>query len=307
MNLYRIQDSDRPCYVLAPSYQAAVHAFRVQMMGENPSTPACEVEDPDGVELLARRSNPDDSPEILFLPGWRLRQGPVPDATYRAECRHDFGGEVEAHAETKPRPEPYATAEPGPIFATVRLHGGPLGLRVESTPGVASSEDEHAPEPTTADNLPARVADAVRCVGEGRGPCAMVAAVNVLPDLAADWRRLRDELEEWRRFSIVHIPSARQKTASPSEASRWIADWVRKIDALTDQKREDAARIRELEEAVRTLRAAIEGSPDQPTPPSMLGTLAGCFNPPYSEKILDRVRELRAALKATEGLEASDD
>lgn len=67
MNLYRIQDDDRPCYVIASDWTQALFTWKAQMQREDPSE--CDVEEPDGIELIAKGIDVQDMPEILFAPG----------------------------------------------------------------------------------------------------------------------------------------------------------------------------------------------------------------------------------------------
>lgn len=56
--LFLVQDSDRPLYVLAESWQDALEKWRARIYDENPGL---EVEwDPDGISLVA------DTNDIIF-------------------------------------------------------------------------------------------------------------------------------------------------------------------------------------------------------------------------------------------------
>ncbi|MCP3962409.1 MAG: hypothetical protein GY719_31595 [bacterium] len=64
MKLFRIQDGDRPMYVIASDWSDAVERWTDRMRVENPDCE--EIEGPDGVQLLAE--NDDDFPEFLGRP-----------------------------------------------------------------------------------------------------------------------------------------------------------------------------------------------------------------------------------------------
>jgi hypothetical protein len=50
--LYLIQDSDRPCYVIAHDWQDALGKWKIQIAKEN-DCPPHEVEDPKGISFIA--------------------------------------------------------------------------------------------------------------------------------------------------------------------------------------------------------------------------------------------------------------
>ena len=64
MNLYEVQDSDRPIYVVAESWTQALEAWKEQMIFENESTPGCGVPEPSGIRLVAE--NRGDMPDLLL-------------------------------------------------------------------------------------------------------------------------------------------------------------------------------------------------------------------------------------------------
>lgn len=66
MNLYRIQDDRRPCYVIASDFTEALFVWQAQMERENAD---CRIEPPDGVELVARGTDVDRMPGILWAAG----------------------------------------------------------------------------------------------------------------------------------------------------------------------------------------------------------------------------------------------
>lgn len=51
-NLYRIQDDDRPMYVLAPSFSEALERWRALIRRENPGDPENENADPEGISFV---------------------------------------------------------------------------------------------------------------------------------------------------------------------------------------------------------------------------------------------------------------
>lgn len=59
-NLYRIQDSDRPMWVVAETYGQAVQRWKVQIALENNQQPS-DVTDPQGVELVCESNSLLDS------------------------------------------------------------------------------------------------------------------------------------------------------------------------------------------------------------------------------------------------------
>lgn len=65
MNLFQVQDSDRPMWVVAESYGHAVKRWREQIAKENP-TDDCSGEEPDGVNLIASGTDLNKMPEILL-------------------------------------------------------------------------------------------------------------------------------------------------------------------------------------------------------------------------------------------------
>jgi len=62
MNIYHIQDSDRPMHVLADSWGDAIATWRMQIALENEEDP-CNDMDPEGVTLIAK--NGTDFPDLI--------------------------------------------------------------------------------------------------------------------------------------------------------------------------------------------------------------------------------------------------
>jgi len=60
MPLYKVQDSDRPMFVVGESFERALEMWKVQVASENPD---CDVSPPDGITLVA------DDLEILIAHG----------------------------------------------------------------------------------------------------------------------------------------------------------------------------------------------------------------------------------------------
>lgn len=65
MNLYQVQDSDRPMFVIATSWMAAVEMWKEQIAEENKITPA-DMNEPNGINLICEGSDTTDMPELLF-------------------------------------------------------------------------------------------------------------------------------------------------------------------------------------------------------------------------------------------------
>ena len=64
MNLYHVQDSDRPMWVVADDYGDAERRWRSQIAGENECPPG-DCDPPDGVSLVASGTDKDEFPEVL--------------------------------------------------------------------------------------------------------------------------------------------------------------------------------------------------------------------------------------------------
>lgn len=65
MNLYFVQDTDRPMHIVADSYGEAVTRWQKQIQRENDSGD-CDHEEPQGVTLVAEGSNVDEFPSLLL-------------------------------------------------------------------------------------------------------------------------------------------------------------------------------------------------------------------------------------------------
>lgn len=66
IRLFHIQDSDRPCYVIAEDYQLAVNKWKEQIMKENEIQDIEEVYEPQGVQFLAENCLDCILPDILL-------------------------------------------------------------------------------------------------------------------------------------------------------------------------------------------------------------------------------------------------
>lgn len=53
LNLYHIQDADRPMYVFAPDWNGALAAWRTQITTENPGDYDTEPPNPEGIAFIA--------------------------------------------------------------------------------------------------------------------------------------------------------------------------------------------------------------------------------------------------------------
>lgn len=63
MNLYQVQDSDRPMWVAAHTWAEAIHKWKVQISIEN-HTDVTGVTEPSGINLVCENNN-DDFPEYI--------------------------------------------------------------------------------------------------------------------------------------------------------------------------------------------------------------------------------------------------
>lgn len=79
MKLFRVQDADRPMLVAAHDWKDAVDRWREQIVREGNPEDFEEGEpiDPDGIELVAERSDRNDFPDLL-----------LPDDGYEAALRY---------------------------------------------------------------------------------------------------------------------------------------------------------------------------------------------------------------------------
>lgn len=69
MNLYQVQDSERPMYVIAANWNHAIELWRSQIITENPNEDFTS-EDPQGVSLIATHAGvagkDSDLPDVIF-------------------------------------------------------------------------------------------------------------------------------------------------------------------------------------------------------------------------------------------------
>lgn len=72
MNLYHVQDGDRPMYVVAQTYGDAVRRWQAQIGIENECGDA---EEPKGVALIAEGSDVNNFPELLLADDSKLERG----------------------------------------------------------------------------------------------------------------------------------------------------------------------------------------------------------------------------------------
>lgn len=70
MNLYLVQDGERPMHVVAASFADAVHLWRAQIHRENADEYSCaddpELTGPDGVTVIACGTDRESMPELLL-------------------------------------------------------------------------------------------------------------------------------------------------------------------------------------------------------------------------------------------------
>lgn len=64
MNLYEVQDADRPVYVIAESWESALRLWAARMAVENKIS-IDDIESPKGVRLVAENTS-NDFPEVLY-------------------------------------------------------------------------------------------------------------------------------------------------------------------------------------------------------------------------------------------------
>lgn len=62
MNLFHVKDGDRPMFVIAADWQAALEAWRALIRKENPDEPADWSPDPQGIDFVA------EGDELLLPP-----------------------------------------------------------------------------------------------------------------------------------------------------------------------------------------------------------------------------------------------
>lgn len=103
-NLYHVQDSDRPMYVVADGWQDAVDRWRAQIAAENPDSD-CSEDQPDGVTLVAKGGG--DYPGLL-LPEDAEREA-MCEVCGQREWQHKTEDDVFLCAQCLPEPEPEAS------------------------------------------------------------------------------------------------------------------------------------------------------------------------------------------------------
>jgi hypothetical protein len=63
MNLYQVQDDDRPMFVVARDFGDAVRRWQAQIAKENEG---CDGEQPKGVSVIAENSDVEAYPDLLL-------------------------------------------------------------------------------------------------------------------------------------------------------------------------------------------------------------------------------------------------